>query len=207
MTAEFERVGVRFERVQAVDGSALSAAAQEDFGTARTAAKPEGWLPGEIGCFLSHLSVWRQIAAGDEGWAAVFEDDVRLAGDILSGGRNVAAAPGRKIHRALSGTPGSAGYLIARHVAKQLVESSPETHSSVDVFLFKPRMSAVARALRRYQVVPALCIQDEVLRRGACAQLKSEIRARSMRGRGYRERLNPLLRIWPIQRHAVPFQP
>ena len=232
MQLELGRAKVDFERVAAVDGATLAADLVEDFRRNRIKAKPDGWLPGEVGCFLSHLETWHRIAAANEPWAVVFEDDIHVSLDLgallaspkwtpddadiirlesnrsmrLSRGRVIDLAPERRIHRALSGTPGSAAYVIARRVAKWLTEVPPELHSIPDVFLFKPKVSPVARKLRRYQVVPALCIQDELLHRGN-AQMKSEIKPRTTRGRGYRERMNPLLRLWPIQRYAVPYRP
>ena len=149
------------------------------------------------------------LLAAAPAWPPADADIVRLEANRsmrLSVGRAIEAAPGRKVFRALSGTPGSAAYIISRDAAKWLTEVSPELHSIPDVFLFKPKISPVARKLRRYQVVPALCIQDEVLERGS-SEMRSLIKARNTRGRGYRERSNPILRLWPILRHAVPFRP
>ncbi len=125
----------------------------------------------------------------------------------LAAGRPIDAAPGRKVYRALSGSAGSAAYsssparsgVVDRNSARRCTPAA-------DVFLFKPKVSSVARKLRRYQVVPAVCIQEELLKRGD-ARLKSQIKSRATRGRGYRERSNPLLKLWPISRHAVPFRP
>ena len=232
MRAAFAAIGVAFERIPAIDGGALGEAALADFRKARKAANPEGWLPGEIGCFLSHFEAWRRIAAGDAAWCAVFEDDIHVAADLgrllasdawvpaeanavrleanrlmrLAGGRIIAATPTRRVYRALSGSSGSAAYLISKDAAKMLLASPVTTHTGVDNFLFKPKVSSVARRLARYQVVPAVCIQDEVLERGQ-ATLRSQIKTRSTRGRGYRERSNPILKLWPIMRHAVPFKP
>ncbi len=232
MHRELARAGVEFERVAAADGAALPADIVEDFRRNRIFAKPDGWLPGEVGCFLSHFEAWRRIADREDAWAAVFEDDVHVSPDLgpllasnswipaeadvvrleanrsmrLSGGRPVEAAPGRRVYRARSGTPGAAGYILAKRAAVRLIETSPELHSIPDVFLFKPKISPVAFALRRYQVVPAVCIQDEMLERGS-ARLKSQIKTRNTRGRGYREHSNPFLKLWPIMRHAVPFRP
>jgi GR25 family glycosyltransferase involved in LPS biosynthesis len=122
----------------------------------------------------------------------------------LSGGRTIAVAPTRRVFRALSGTPGAAGYILAKSAAKWLTEVPSRLHSIPDVFLFKPKISPTAKKLRRYQVVPAVCIQDEVLDYQE-AQLRSQIKARNTRGRGYRERSNPLLSLWPLNRRAVPF--
>lgn len=232
MRRELDRAGVAFERVAGVDGSELEAGELEAFGQVRMAAKPAGWLPGEVGCFLSHFELWRRIAAESDDWAAVLEDDVRLSSDLggllgsdewipadadivrleanrsmrLNGGRRIPAAPGRLLYRALSGSAGSAGYIIAKRTAEWLTQMPPSSHTAVDVFLFKPKGSSTARKLRRYQVVPAVCVQDGVLD-GGDARLKSLIKRRNTRGRGYRKRLHPLLAVWPIQRFAVPFRP
>ncbi len=84
MRQEFDRVGVEFERIAAVDGAALPPSVVEDFRQNRAATKPDGWLPGEIGCFLSHFEAWRRIAAHDAPWGAVFEDDIRVSPDLTS---------------------------------------------------------------------------------------------------------------------------
>jgi len=232
MQGEFARASLAFERIAAVDGAALPAKELEAFRQARSAAKPEGWLPGEIGCFLSHLEAWKRIAASGDQWGTVFEDDIRVSPDLgpllastdwipagadivrleaygsmrLSHGRAIAATPGRKLYRARSGTGGSAGYIVAREACLWLIETPPQLHTSLDVFLFKPRMSRVARKLRCHQMVPALCVQEEVLE-GNQTPLKSLIKTRNTRGRGYRMQLNPLLRLWPVQRFVVPFRP
>lgn len=232
MRQEFARVGVGFERVPGVYGTTLADETVEDFRQNRIAAKPDGWLPGEVGCFLGHFAAWQRVAASENAWGAIFEDDVHLARDLapllassdwippaanivrlegnrsmrLSGGRPIDVAPERRLYQAMSGTPGAAGYIVSKKTATWLVEGVPERlHSIPDVFLFKPKISPVAKKLRRYQVVPAVCIQDEVLERGK-GRLKSQIKTRNTRGRGYRERSNPLLRLWPISRHAVPFR-
>ncbi len=225
------RAGVAFERVPAVDGAALDAETLEDF-RRRRSGNSDGWLPGEIGCFLSHFEVWRRIAAQEEPWGAVFEDDVHASPDLgpllaasdwipadadvvrleanrsmrLAAGRAVRAAPGRRVYRALSGTAGAAAYILSRRAAAWIVEVDPEVQTAADVFLFKPKISSVARRLKRFQIVPAVCIQDELLERSN-ARLTSQIKTRSTRGRGYRESSNPILRLWPLQRHAVPFKP
>jgi glycosyl transferase family 25 len=232
MREELGRAGVEFERIAAVDGAALGADALEDFRNARSAANPSGWLPGEAGCFLSHFEAWRRIASTGDPWAAVFEDDLRVSPDLgrllasddwipsgadvvrleanrsmrLSGGRAITAVSGREVYLARSGTAGAAGYVIASSTCRSLLETPPHLHTVLDVFLFKPKASSVARRLRRYQVVPALCVQDSVLEGGE-TRLKSLIKTRSTRGRGYRARSNPVLRLWPVQRVAVPFQP
>jgi glycosyl transferase family 25 len=228
---EFARVGVPFERIAGVDGAALDPAELHAFRNTRAEGNPDGWLPGEIGCFLSHFEVWRRIAAAADPWAAVFEDDVRVATDLkpllasgewipgsadvvrleanrpmrLTEGRPIEAAPNRKVFRALSGTAGAAGYIIARDVCRWLTETPARLHTSADIFLFKPKKSEVARRLRRYQVVPAVCVQAGVVE--GEPRVASLIKPRNTRGRSYRERSNPLLALWPMRRIAVPFRP
>ena len=185
MESELARAGVRFERIAGVDGTALSARTLDGFRRARPATE---WLPGEIGCFLSHHEAWRRIASGEDDWAAVFEDDISVSPELgrllaatdwipgdadvirleanramrLSGGRAIPSVPRRRLFLARSGTSGAAGYLLSRRAAAELIEAPPALHTAADLFLFKPKLSPVAKTLRRYQVVPALCVQDGV---------------------------------------------
>ena len=46
--------------------------------------------PGEIGCALSHLSIYRKMVEDDIPIACIFEDDVVLSGDVKSCISNVA---------------------------------------------------------------------------------------------------------------------
>lgn len=198
---------------------------------ARSAADPRQWLPGEVGCFLSHFEAWRRIAAGEEAWGAVFEDDLRVSPDLatllestgwipedadvlkldanrsmrLAGRRQIPGLPGRHLYRAIGGTFGAGAYILSRSAAEGLLATPPQTHTSVDVFLFKPKKSSVANTLRRYQVVPAVCVQDG-LPEGREGTMKSQIRDVVVLGRGYRSRSHPLLRLWPIRRIAVPYR-
>ena len=71
-----ERFLERCERVSAVDGSMLAPSAELDhlfrdntFGLRR----------GVVGCALSHLSIWREVAEGNAPGCLVFEDDARVA--------------------------------------------------------------------------------------------------------------------------------
>lgn len=70
----------RLRRVTAVDGTELDWCADlemlfraNDFGSRR----------GVVGCALSHLGVWRDVAAGDVDRAVIFEDDAELSADFL----------------------------------------------------------------------------------------------------------------------------
>ncbi len=70
----------QFETFKAVEGRDL------DLEAFRHRVSPANWaqidrLRGHLGCSLSHLECWRQIAAG-QAPAAVFEDDARIVSGI-----------------------------------------------------------------------------------------------------------------------------
>lgn len=69
--------GVAFERIEAVNGWALSEA---EIGAAYDASRnaTEGrqpLVPAEIGCYLSHIAAWERIAEGEAAGGFIFEDD------------------------------------------------------------------------------------------------------------------------------------
>lgn len=69
--------GVAFERFPAVDGRALDPKERRRcYSPLRTAfVRGHGLLPGELGCALSHLGVYRKIVADGLDVACVLEDD------------------------------------------------------------------------------------------------------------------------------------
>jgi glycosyl transferase, family 25 len=82
MQAEFARVGMDFERFCAVDGLNLPDDRKPYFCDA------EGVLvsrltPGEIGCYASHIGVWKRIVAMGVPAALVCEDDAMLPDDMV----------------------------------------------------------------------------------------------------------------------------
>ena len=82
--AQFESRGIPFCSVAAVDGRALSddeVAEVYDADANRRKARLPLTRP-EIGCYLSHIKVWRQIADSDDDGAFVFEDDFCAADDL-----------------------------------------------------------------------------------------------------------------------------
>ncbi len=78
---------IRFEPVAGVDGSQLNI----DEGELRSRIRPwnlqnlnEGRLKGNLGCTLSHLEIWEQIATTSDEMGFVFEDDARLVAPQLA---------------------------------------------------------------------------------------------------------------------------
>ena len=136
-------------RIAAVDGRTLPAGGWKDFEErgfdARNGRKP---LPGEYGCYASHLMALERVAAGNDDVAIICEDDIDLderlipralaalsavpsAGVIklvnhrIVGFRPKAeTAKGDVVGRCLHGPQGSAAcYLVTRKAAKILVNT------------------------------------------------------------------------------------
>jgi GR25 family glycosyltransferase involved in LPS biosynthesis len=83
MVEELAAAGLRrYTRVPARDGRALRAADEELF---LFRENRFGWRRGVIGCALSHMGLWRDLAASPDPGAAwlILEDDVRLGRDFL----------------------------------------------------------------------------------------------------------------------------
>lgn len=83
MIAEGERVGLTFERFAAVDGRRLEADLRDEFFDGDTPHEP-AFTAGEIGCYASHLRIYRLLEGRDAECALVLEDDVRLADDLVA---------------------------------------------------------------------------------------------------------------------------
>jgi len=68
---------IEYERISAIDGKDLNAEVREKFYNERRTIALIGrrLLPGEIGCALSHISVWREIIYRQLPGAFIFEDD------------------------------------------------------------------------------------------------------------------------------------
>jgi len=45
------------------------------------------WIPGEVGCALSHINLWKEISKSDSSWTIVLEDDAEptMVGGTLQG--------------------------------------------------------------------------------------------------------------------------
>jgi glycosyl transferase family 25 len=80
MQKKFDDLGLSFERIEAVDGRAMSKEQKHAFAIVRPRAN--GWLPGAIGCFRSHYLAWTAIAKGDAEFGVVFEDDVHISSKL-----------------------------------------------------------------------------------------------------------------------------
>ncbi len=84
MEAIFNELNVRFERVNAVDGKKdVNEAYLQGLGIKMMVefSEPYHGRPltyGEIGCFMSHYNVWKDVIQSNHQEVLVFEDDVRF---------------------------------------------------------------------------------------------------------------------------------
>lgn len=84
ITREFSRAGLQFTRFPAVDGRSIPQELEPYF-------QGSDMLPGEIGCYASHLALWHLVAKQDQP-ALICEDDVLLPDDLGSLLRDLLAA-------------------------------------------------------------------------------------------------------------------
>lgn len=181
--ARASSAGLDFERFPAIDGASLEREIVAHWGQL---CKTWGPLTSaEVATFLSHRGVWLKIAAGDDPWAFVVEDDVLFASDIASilssdewlpkdiglvkvetmltrvelSARVLGSRGGYKIRVLKENHNGAAGYLVSREGARFLYEWSRTRCEPVDRLMFHPSQLA-GEGKPIAQMTPALCIQD-----------------------------------------------
>ncbi len=85
---QFEAQGLRFARLDGVNGWALSEVEIDEVYDEDRNQKHarHDLVPAEIGCYLSHIEAWRSIAEGEDAGGFIFEDDFEAdatLGDVL----------------------------------------------------------------------------------------------------------------------------
>lgn len=84
--AELDRLNIPFSRFEAVNGRALSsddlARVYDPDACRRRARRP--LIGPEIGCYLSHVALWEEIAAGDAPGGIILEDDFSAYDDLAT---------------------------------------------------------------------------------------------------------------------------
>lgn len=85
VSAQLDRLGVDYERIEAVNGQLLT---DDEIKYYRKPCNFFRWsydlTPGEIGCHLSHLKIWRMIVDSGVSGAFVFEDDFQANDNLLN---------------------------------------------------------------------------------------------------------------------------
>jgi glycosyl transferase family 25 len=192
--AQLQRCGLLGQRFAAVDGANVRRELLGYF--AHSDGTPPLMSPGEIGCYASHLGVWREITRANHRAALVLEDDAVLPADLaqliddvmeraptgwdfihMCGKPDRAVRPlvalecGRELVRYSRVPPTTAGYLISASGAHKMLNQSIKRVWPVD---WDTRMPWVFQ-METYGVMPAPVQQDK-------ASFKSSI-SHNRRGR------------------------
>lgn len=212
MTEQLGALGLAFQRVEAVDGGALTDAEFEAHRAAWRRAGRHYAAPkrGEIGAFLSHRRAWRIIAESDSPFGLVLEDDIGLSpnlpqllpviADALEphemadlGGRRGwfplerrPLASGYRLVRYSTPALGMLGKLIGREAARALLRATDPCEAPVDTTLQR----------RRLHGVPMWTMEPGLVRHADAEVGGSTLGAAASGGnRLRRELLRPLFRI------------
>jgi glycosyl transferase family 25 len=186
MTARAEGLGLKLERVEAVDAGTVEPNALDRW---FETGGPLGEVPrGDKACLLSHRLAWQKFLAGPDSHAVFLEDDVVLsrgAAEILTNdswipagapvvklehygpkGQRVLLTDFRAIRdgfqtgRMLSRHTGAAAYILSRAAAERLVAKT-RFDLPVDHLLFNPNNSALFARLAPLQLLPAIARQEQ----------------------------------------------
>ncbi|MHC5306663.1 glycosyltransferase family 25 protein [Bartonella sp. LJL80] len=83
VSASATQAGLSYQRVPAVDGSQVDIQHCERIDEKRFRRRHgKNLLPGEVGCYLSHLDALSIIAKGDAAFAVIVEDDIAFGHDF-----------------------------------------------------------------------------------------------------------------------------
>ena len=226
LSARCDKLGIRVERVPAID--------------ARTIERSGSLTSGEAACAMSHCKALRAFLATDRPAAMVLEDDVEMASDmiaLLRGidwwprrtnlikcdnpgekprilGRSRGKTPtGRDLHQVMLSAAGAGAYLLNRPAATLAVEQCENPVLPMDVALFDLRRSEAARKLRPLQVVPAMAIHDHSdsdlqaarLRHGPARHRQPRLLRRIAGSLAQKARVFGLRAVGRARRYEVPF--
>lgn len=147
----------------------------------------DGFLsPGELACFMSHVSIWQKMVDEHIPHLAIFEDDVYLGENadyflleeawlqpdwhivkleafsrkIVHELKGVDLGKQRRLFKLKGRHVGAAGYILSLNAAQYLIAllRQAEIKEPLDHLLFDPQYHTQGMSL--YQMKPALCIQS-----------------------------------------------
>ncbi|MFC3327284.1 glycosyltransferase family 25 protein [Mesorhizobium cantuariense] len=186
MVAQFARIGIPFERVAAIDARNHPELEQQPQHALYATRRLSG---SEIACLHSHRACWSILAQDEARYGAIFEDDVVFsanAGPLLADSgwipadadivkletyfkstlihrRRISAGHGFSAFRLYKNHPGTGGYVISRQAARDLLEATEKVNVTADDLIFTPAFPT-SSSKTIYQLVPALCAQDQFVR-------------------------------------------
>lgn len=139
--SELERVGVSFSRFEAVNGRALdeaeTARVYDPKANLRRARHP--MIGPELGCYLSHVTLWEQIAASDAEGGIILEDDFAAADDFA------------QVLKAIETDSGNweIAKLFSARVGQKLLDERPLVDGRVIAVPYKVPNTTLGYAIRR----------------------------------------------------------
>ena len=156
-------LGLRFERVSAIEGSKVSS---ESYHSQSPSPRyPHHLTPGEIGCFLSHKKCWEILIKSNEEWALILEDNCifspsaacylyntnwipddcdlinlcNRSGIYIYADKSIALDDGNTLVRVKASSPiGTYAYFISKEAARVALEKADKICEPIDNFLFGP---------------------------------------------------------------------
>jgi glycosyl transferase family 25 len=168
--------GIAFERISAVDGS-------------NDPPTMKGLTRFELACLESHRTAWRKFLASAESLACFLEDDLHVNpgfAALLNGakwpprdahavkldtyfqkvrlGKRMSMSGGREIARLYSRHESAAAYILSRDGATRYLELTESARQPADYAVFPNTPRRLG--LNIYQLVPAIAIQDHLLKDG-----------------------------------------
>ena len=184
MQRELDQAGLTAARIDAVDSTVVSRA--EMLEQCRSEGNWGYFQTKDMACTLSHAKAWDAFLASDADVALILEDDVFLSPDVGTWLNDLSWWPadagivkferwrakklqvalrkdgvdhlGRELRQMQSRHAGGAAYVISRAAAQHLLDSRP-FEITLDNLLFNFDASLPARAIKVYQVQPALAEQ------------------------------------------------
>lgn len=227
------RLNLNFERISAVNGRELSTDYINKITYPLTHKSkvlfPRELTSGEIGCFLSHKRCWTKLLESDEEWAAIIEDDVRVAKSAeryinndswipdevkicklsllkdnieyeIEEGKELGVDQSTRLYVPLWPEPlGTQGYLISREVAERALSLSNKIIAPVDNFLFS-KWFQIARNYDIWALNPLLVKEDDAMESVIGARKKNVKKASFFVRHGLKR--NRLDSIVNAQRHS-----
>jgi glycosyl transferase, family 25 len=170
--AQFTRLGLKFERVEAVSGDEVDSAYYKKMAASGLRLMSKN----EVGCFLSHLECWKKCVALNEP-VLILEDDAVVSdhlekiidnitldeGDIL----NLEMFSSKKklgkaiykvndqygIYQLIYAGAGAGGYIITPSAAQLCIDKSHDQIGLADLFLYSVKNT------RLLQLIPASVMQ------------------------------------------------
>ena len=190
MESQASAFGLSFERVRAFDGNEIEYDPAE--GSVISA--------GAYACFLGHRAIWQSIAARDEPFAVVLEDDVHLSKEapaflrdsdwippdadlihlerersqcLVWNGSRVKAGK-RSLYKLAGECAGAAAYVISKRCAQILSDELTDPDVEFDHILFSRDYVTKVNILKLH---PAIAVQDAVQKRRKKRGLGSDNRS------------------------------